>query len=165
MFSICARCNRLGQPSFRDLRLYLTLFDQEKNPILTTLPGRNGSGNHGAEVRSIRAGHQGSFRRSFYSCSIDGSILALGAVPGGRFGGGIGPAPIAVEGWCRRAQAVNSVDAVLCDEGRRGERTVVIAATDGGLQLAVVPADPNAAADDSAADGWAMDGGLGGAAW
>ena len=123
--------------------------DQEPSPLLDALPGRLGVGAHGAEVRSIRGGHQGAFRRSFYSCSIDGSILALGAAPGaGRFGGG-GGGPLSVEGWCRRPQAVNGVDAVLCDEGRRSERTVIAAATDGGLLLAVVPADPAAAAADA----------------
>ena len=52
---------------------------------------------------------------------------------------------------------MNSVDAVLCDEGRRGERTIVIAATDGGLQLAVLPTDPTEAVGESAAEGWAVE--------
>jgi WD40 repeat protein len=134
----------------------ISVFDvrQERTPLIQILPGSSPDA-HSAEVLSIRGGHQGAFRRSFYSCAADGSVLALAGDGGGGGAGGFGsdPAPISVTGWYRRAQAVNSVDAVLCDEGRRGERTLLLAATDGGLLLAQVPADPGAPLDcDGASD-------------
>ena len=135
---------------------------QERTPLIQTLQG-SGIGAHGAEVLSIRGGHQGAFRRSFYSCGADGSVLAL-AGDGGAGAGGAGgdPAPVSVSGWYRRPQAVNTVDAVLCDEGRRGERTLLLAATDGGLLLAQVPADPGAPVDgDGATDALAVEEGAG----
>ncbi len=135
----------------------ISVFDvrQERTPLLQTLPGGSPD-SHGAEVLSIRGGHQGAFRRSFYSCGADGSVLALSGDGAAGFGGD--PAPVSVSGWYRRPQAVNTVDAVLCDEGRRGERTLLLAATDGGLLLAQVPADPGAPLDgDSATDALALE--------